>query len=78
MKINIEFDKILHFFAGVLLVSFYAALFPSISNYCIVFAILGGLAKELYDEYDYNGFCWKDWLATTLGGLAMQILLYIF
>ncbi len=32
--------------------------------------VAAGLGKELYDEYDYGGFDYKDLLATVIPGVA--------
>ena len=56
-------DRILHFRYGRVL-----------GFFSILFAALAAFAKELKDEYDYNGFDWFDLLATILGGLLGQSL----
>lgn len=56
-------DRILHFRYGLVL-----------GFFSILLAVLAAFAKELKDEYDYQGFDWFDLLATILGGLLGQSL----
>lgn len=54
-------DKLLHNFYGTciyLLCSFINPLFA------IGVVALGAVAKEIYDEFKYGGFDWKDIIAT--------------
>ena len=63
-------DKLLHSFYGTciyLLCSFMNPLFGIIS------VIIVAIAKEVYDEIVYNGFDWKDIIAT----IAIPMLLFI-
>jgi len=53
---NIEKDKLLHSFYGTLLF----AIVPYSSYIAFSFVVVIALAKEIYDEYLYQGFCWKD------------------
>ena len=53
---NIEKDKLLHSFYGTLLF----AIVPYSSYIAFVFVAVVALAKEIYDEYLYQGFCWKN------------------
>lgn len=74
---NIPPDKALHFIAGLLVVAFVATIIPCIDNRAIIFAIIAGIGKEIRDELVYGGFDWQDLVATVLGGVVMQVLVWI-
>lgn len=74
---EIPLDKALHFIAGLLVVAFVATIIPCIDNWAIIFAIIAGISKEIRDELVYGGFDWQDLVATILGGLAMQVFIWI-
>lgn len=74
---NILPDKALHFIAGMLVVVFVATIIPCIANWAIIFAIIAGIGKEIRDELVYGGFDWYDLLATVLGGVVMQVFIWI-
>jgi hypothetical protein len=74
---NIPPDKALHFIAGLLVVALAATTLPSVANWAIVFALIAGVGKEIRDEIVYGGFDWKDLLATILGGVVMQVLIFL-
>lgn len=73
---SVPLDKALHFIAGMLVVAFVATIFPCVSNWAIVFAIIVGTGKEIRDEVVYGGFDWKDLVVTIAGGLIMQVLIW--
>lgn len=60
-------DKKLHFAAG-LIIALACGFFLSPLN-CLVVSVSAGIAKELYDLYDYGEFDWNDMIVTWLGGL---------
>ena len=66
-------DKLLHFIAGAIacLVGYW--LFTP--SYGLVFAVIAGFLKEVYDEFIYGGFDFKDCFATVLGGLTLFMVL---
>ncbi len=79
----VDYDKKLHFMAGAsvcmgagALVYVFAKWFSikvkaaAIIVVGISAAVLFGLAKEIYDEYDYGGADLNDFLATFLGGVT--------
>lgn len=66
-------DKVLHFGVGFT-VGLVLAIFVSPSIGAIVGAVLG-LAKELYDQYKYDGFDFFD-LFTTIFGAWTGIFAY--
>ena len=74
---SIPSDKMLHFIAGILITAVIAAVFPRFAPLAAVVAIVAGFAKELRDEIAYGGFDWKDLLATVLGGVVMQVLIFL-
>ena len=76
------YDKKLHFIAG-LCISVAAMLlyFYCYGTVNVLFGVGGGMvagvAKEVYDEYDYGGFDYVDMLATWLGAIVGAGLVYI-
>ena len=76
------YDKKLHFIAG-LCISVVAMLLY-FYYYGTVNVLLGvgggmvaGVAKEVYDEYDYGGFDYVDMLVTWLGAISGAGLVYV-
>ena len=57
---NIQKDKLLHSFYGTLLF----VMIPYSSYIALSVVVFIAFAKEIYDEYKYKGFCWKDILYT--------------
>lgn len=74
---TIPSDKMLHFIAGLMIVAVTAIVFPCAANYAVVSAIIAGFFKEAIDEFDYGGWSWRDILATVIGGVVMQIIIWI-
>ena len=65
-------DKKLHFIAGVVIAIVTGYLTKDV--YCgLAWAILAGLAKEVYDLYDYGDFDLWDLAATCFGGALVLI-----
>jgi len=60
---RIGLDKIAHFSIAMNIAFF--------SNIWIAIAL--ALVKEIYDEVDYGGFCWKDLLAGIIGALLTLV-----
>ena len=73
----IPYDKLLHFIAGIIFAMLFSLLFPITEPFCFVFAIAAGIGKDLYDKLDYGRFDWWDVLATGLGGLLVQIWIWL-
>lgn len=65
-------DKLLHFCAGLLI-----AQLAYLWTWLIVFPFVIGLLKEIYDEYKYGGFDWRDWLATVAGAVPVVVVILI-
>lgn len=61
---SIERDKLLHSFYGTLLFSILLIWFSSF--YVLSIVVVCALVKEVYDEYTYGGFDWKDIIFTIL------------
>ena len=74
---KIPTDKLLHFIAGTIITMIFSFFFPMTVNYCVIFAIIAGVSKEVYDKTDYGLFDWWDVVATSLGGLLIQIYLWL-
>lgn len=70
-------DKILHFIAGLMIVAVTAIVFPCAANYAVVSAVIAGFFKEAIDEFDYGGWSWWDLVATVIGGVVMQIIIWV-
>jgi hypothetical protein len=60
---KIGVDKVLHFSIAMNI--------AFLSNIWV--AIVLALGKEVYDELDYGGFCWKDLLVSIAGALITLI-----
>lgn len=74
---GIAHDKLLHLLAGVLVAAFFALIVPCSAGWCVVFAIFAGVAKEIIDQYRYNGWDWADLAYTVGGGLIIQIFAWL-
>lgn len=63
-------DKILHFLATLII----TVLFGQINIIIGIFAsLIASFGKELYDEYTYGGWDWKD-IVADLFGIVIGIL----
>jgi len=75
-------DKVLHFLAGGWIACFSCGLifnFTTLKTWIIalMLAFTIGLLKELVDKFIRKSiFCWKDLLATTLGGAVTAACIY--
>lgn len=74
---SIPSDKMLHFIAGMLITAFVAVITPRFAPLAAVVAVIAGFAKEIRDEIAYGGVDWYDLLATVLGGVVMQVLIFL-
>lgn len=74
---SIANDKLLHFICGMLITAFFVIVVPPTASFAVVFAIVIGALKELFDHYAYKGWSWYDLLATALGGLVIQIMVWL-
>ena len=67
----IRTDLILHFLAGYAIADFAYHLHPAFGGWVILFAIVAGISKELYDKYIKKSvFDYKDLIMTIVGGLG--------
>ena len=74
---SIPSDKMLHFIVGMLITAIVAVIVPRFTPIAMTVAVVAGFAKEIRDEIAYGGFDWKDLLATILGGVVMQIFIWL-
>ena len=69
IDVNIPYDKILHFMVGFSIATFIYGVTEN-SLYGLYAALFAGLIKEVRDWGCYQGFDYKDMLATWAGGVA--------
>ena len=74
---SVPHDKLLHFIAGMLITALFAVVFARFAPFAVTVAIVAGFAKEAYDEWSYGGWDWDDLLATIVGGVVMQIIVFM-
>lgn len=75
---NIPHDKLLHFIVGMIVAAFFSIVIIDTGVFCVVMAALIGAIKEAVDEWEKPGaWSYADLLATTLGGLVIQIMVWI-
>lgn len=67
----------LHFIAGLMITAFVAVIVPQFAPIAMTVTVIAGFAKELRDEIAYGGFDRYDLLATVLGGVVMQVLIFL-
>jgi len=60
-----SYDKILHFIGGFMITAFFG----------IWVNVLVAIAKEILDEYEYDGFDWKDMISGIVGGIPVFLLM---
>lgn len=70
---QISVDKWMHFCAGLIVAAFFTIVFKA-GAFAILFALLAGIIKEFCDSWkDDDKWDWLDLLATTFGGLIIEI-----
>lgn len=75
---GITHDKLLHFIAGMIVAAFFSIVIIDAAVFCVVMAALVGAIKEAVDEWKKPGaWSYTDLLATTLGGLVIQVMVWI-
>ena len=62
-------DKIYHFIAGFIITVIFALASGSVA-YGLMVGVLAGIAKELYDHYDYGVYDFFDMFATFIGAFV--------
>ena len=72
---GIGIDKYWHFIAGLIISAFFAIVLDM--PICIVPTIVAAFAKELFDGFRYSLWDWYDFTATVLGGLVVQVFVYL-
>lgn len=78
LLLSIPHDKLLHFIAGGVIASFFAIVIGATAEYCVLFSAIAGCIKEAVDEWRNPGtWSYADLLATILGGLVIQIEVWI-
>lgn len=71
-------DKLLHFIAGMVMAAFFSIVIVDTAMFCVVFSGIAGVIKEAVDEWRKPGsWSYADLLATILGGLVIQIEVWI-
>lgn len=70
-------DKILHFVVGIAITALVALFVPKATSVAFLVAIIIGFIKELYDKATDGNFDFIDLFATWLGGLIVQILIWM-
>ena len=68
---KVPFDKWLHFMAGLIIAAFFCITLGM--KVCIVPVLFAGFAKEFFDSWTTNQSDWKDFLATLIGGMVIQL-----
>lgn len=75
---GIPHDKLLHFIAGMVVAAFFSIVITETAVFCVVMAALVGAIKEAIDEWKKPGaWSYADLLATTLGGLVIQVMVWV-
>lgn len=74
---NIPSDKALHYIAGLIIVAVLATFFPTAADHVWLGAVILGFGKEIYDLLTDGKFDFVDFGATVLGGLTIQVLIWI-
>ena len=67
-------DRLYHFIFGLLIALL--AVFICKWYFFVWTSIAVGLAKEFFDKWQDGNFDWIDLLATTIGGLVVQVLVW--
>lgn len=65
-------DKANHFLYGFFIYAIASLVLSNPLSFGVV--VLAAFAKELYDEYDYGGFDYKDAIMTIIPGIILKIL----
>lgn len=76
--VGIPHDKLLHFIAGMVVASFFSIVIIDTAVFCVAMAAIVGAIKEAVDEWKKPGaWSYADLLATVLGGLVIQVMVWI-
>lgn len=74
---GIQQDKLLHFVAGMLIVAFFACV-KAVAPFAFIFGMLAGVLKEWWDGKNGGSVERKDIIATWLGAVVMQMLVWLY
>lgn len=74
---EIPHDKLLHIVAGML-ITLIVAIFSPLAPYAFVFGFVAGCFKELYDRFFGGTVDGNDIVATTLGSVIAQLIIYCY
>lgn len=78
LLLSVPHDKLLHFIAGMAVAAFFSIVIVDTAMFCVVFSGIAGVIKESVDEWRKPGaWSYSDLLATTLGGLVIQIMVWV-
>lgn len=78
LLLSIPHDKLLHFIAGMVIAAFFSIVIIETAVFCVVMAAFVGAIKEAVDEWKKPGaWSYTDLLATTLGGLVIQVMVWV-
>lgn len=69
-------DKLLHFIAGAMIVALFALIKP-FAAYAWSMGVIAGIVKEWYDGGHGGVKEFRDFLATSIGALAMQVVVWL-
>lgn len=72
---GVGIDKYWHFIAGLVIAALFHIAFGL--EVCILPVIVAGFAKEAYDLVTDYRWDWLDFAATILGGLVVQVFVYL-
>jgi hypothetical protein len=70
-----NFDKVLHFTAGMIIMLRVAIFFPL--WVALLAVCVAALLKEVCDELAYGGFDWRDLVITVAGGVLVWVCLLL-
>lgn len=74
---GIKKDKLLHFIAGMLIVALLACI-KTVAPFTLVFGLVAGVLKEWWDSKNGGSVEHKDVIATWLGAVVMQMLVWLY
>ena len=66
-----NFDKVLHFTAGMIIMLGVSIFFPAWVAFLAV--VVAAFGKEVCDEIVYSGFDWRDLVITVAGGRLVWV-----
>jgi hypothetical protein len=73
--LKVNFDKVLHFTAGMVIMLVIAIFFPM--WVALIAVCMAAIAKEVRDHVVYRGADWRDLVVTIAGGLFVWVCLLL-